>query len=251
VAGLAALLAVAAAALTWPRISVRDNGGANSPEADLPRPEEAGAWEETVSDVIEEAKAEAEADVAATPERARSAFQAMAGQKDLASRYPTDGSYAITHLMVQRLQKMGLKPGKVWAVGNGEALFARTKHVPRGYVTWGYHVAPTLTVRLADGRTQVTVIDPTLFTAPVPLEQWKRALMRRPDSPEPYITQSRPGEAPLWSDGKRLPGSGYWPGADPPGGPDAHAAATMKKYKPWEGKAPPKSFPEEKELSDR
>src|SRR5262249_50324627 len=83
---------------------------------------------------------------------------------------------------------------------------------------------------------------PSMFDKPVTVQEWEQAQRRRADSARPFLTISRVGVAPLWTDRKQRPGSGYWPAPDPPGGADAHAAATMKKYKPLEGKGSKAAF---------
>jgi hypothetical protein len=125
-------------------------------------------------------------------------------------------------------------------VANGEALYARTKHHPKGHVSWGYHVAPVLGVRVDTNTKRWFVIDPSLFDKPATLTQWVNAQIKTPKSSRPYLTISKIGEAPIWVDKKRKPGSGYWSASDPKDGPHTHAVATMKKYKPWEDKEPPK-----------
>jgi hypothetical protein len=171
-------------------------------------------------------------------------FNWLARQKDIAFHFPVDGCYARAHLMCQRMRKTSppFRPRKIWSFSNGDILYARTRHNPRGYVTWGYHVAPVMRVRLDDDaqKQRWYVIDPSMFDRPATVTQWEQAQMRTKDSPRPYLAISRIGEAPIGIDRKKKPGSGYWPGADPPAGPDAHAVAMMKKYKPWEGKEPPK-----------
>jgi hypothetical protein len=171
--------------------------------------------------------------------KAGEVFRWMTRQKDVAFAFPVDGCYARAQIMVERMTKQGFKPRKVWAAANGEELYARTKNHPKGYVTWSYHVAPVLRVRNADGTQRWYVIDPSLHKEPATLTQWEQAMMRTPKSPHPYLTITKLGEGPVWVDRKRKPGSGYWPGADPKDGPSTHAVATMKKYKPWEGKEPP------------
>jgi hypothetical protein len=166
-------------------------------------------------------------------------FRLMAGQKDIAFRFPIDGCYARAELMIERLRKKRLHPYRVWSVANGEPLYARTKNNPHGHVTWGYHVAPVLRVRFGKASQRWYVIDPSLFTRPVTIDQWEGAQMRTKKSHKPYITVTRIGEAPVWIDHKRRNGTGYWPGSDPKIGLHAHAVATMKRYKPWEGKDPP------------
>lgn len=175
-----------------------------------------------------------------TYQRAVDVFNTMARQGDIAYRFPADGCYARAQLMIERMQRAGAKPRRIWAVANGEELYARTKNHPRGYVTWGYHVAPLLRVRNGDGSQRWYVIDPALFGGPATVNQWTQAQMRDPKGSKPYLTLTRVGDAPIWVDKKRKPGSGYWPGTDPREGPREHALATMKKYKPWEGRTPPK-----------
>jgi hypothetical protein len=175
-----------------------------------------------------------------THEKATEVFSGMARQTDIAFRFPLDGCYARTQLMVERMQKQGLKPRRVWAVANGEELYARTKNHPKGYVTWGYHVAPVLRVRGPEGKQRWYVIDPSLFEAPATLAQWMYAQMRKREGHRPFVTVTKLGEAPVWVDRKKKDGTGYWPSADPKEGAHKHAVATMKKYKPWEGKSLPK-----------
>jgi hypothetical protein len=183
-----------------------------------------------------------------TYQKAVEVFKLMASQNDIAFRYPTDGCYARTQLMVERMQAKSLTPYKIWSVANGEELFAKTKNHPRGYVTWAYHVAPVLRVRNTDNSQRWYVIDPSLAAQPMTLSKWEQAQKRTPSSPRPYLTVTSVGKAPLWVDKKRKPGSGYWPGDDPKiqgVAPElvvhVHAVATMKRYKPLEGKAPPKA----------
>jgi hypothetical protein len=167
-------------------------------------------------------------------------FRWMSGQGDIAFHYPADGCYARAHLMIRRMQKAGYTPFKVWTFQNGESLYVRTSHHPHGYVTWKYHVAPILRVRLPKGKQRWYVIDPSLFSRPVTVAQW-RNIQKRPSAKySPYLTLTRVGQAPLDIHRKRLPGSGYWPGHDPREGIDRHALSTMRRYKPWEGRIRPK-----------
>jgi hypothetical protein len=172
-------------------------------------------------------------------QKAVEVFNWMAGQKDIAFRFPLDGCYARAQLMVERMLQKGYRPRKVWAVAHGEELYARTKNHPSGHVTWAYHVAPALGVR-QDKTRRWYIIDPSLFDKPATVTQWVNAQLRMQKSHRPFLTLTKIGEAPLWVDRKRKNGTGYWPATDPKQGLHAHAVAVMKKYKPWEGKAPPK-----------
>lgn len=75
------------------------------------------------------------------------------------------------------------------------------------------------------------VIDPSLFTRPVSVAQWRDSMRKSPTSPAPIIRLTRLGEAPVKADGKRAAGSGYWLEADPAGGVDRHAREKMREYK--------------------
>jgi hypothetical protein len=176
-----------------------------------------------------------------TPKQAWAAYRLMAAQKDIAFKFPADGCYARAHLMVRRLQAKGYKPYKVWTFANGDSLQVRTQNDPRGQVTWRYHVAPIIRVRLKDGRQGWYVIDPALFDRPMSIKGWTKVQKKASSQYEPIVRVTPPGKAPVDAGGKQLPGSGYWPGPDPKVGVDRHAAATMKRYKPLEGKLPPRS----------
>jgi hypothetical protein len=173
--------------------------------------------------------------------QANQAYRLMAAQADIAFRYPADGCYARAHLMIRRLQRRGLYPHRVWTFANGESLYVRTPSHPKGYVQWRYHVAPILRVRLKDNKQRWYVIDPSMFKAPVTIATWKKAQKRPGGHYDPYVTLTRLGQAPVDATKKRLPGTGYWPGPDPKEGPDAHAVKMMRRYKPYEGKMPPRS----------
>jgi hypothetical protein len=176
-----------------------------------------------------------------TTKQLASIFSWAARQKDIAYRYPVDGCYARAHLLITRMEKAGYKPYKVWSMENGEPLYARTKNHPKGYVTWKYHVAPIVRVRFTDDKQAWFVIDPSLFSQPVKISTWRKAQQKPGSKRVPYVTVSRLGKAPLNRQHKRLAGSGYWPGSDPPEGLDAHARRTMKRYKLYEGKLLPRS----------
>ena len=156
---------------------------------------------------------------AVSPATAASIFAAMASQPDITFKFPVDGCYARAHLMVQRMQAMGLTPGKAWTFASdpNDPLWVNTPNHPDGKVEWGYHVAPTIKVD-DNGVTRDVVVDPSMFDHPVTVDEWKNAQNDRP-----HVVQTRPGQPPIPSAG----GSGYWPAADPREGPDANAHDTM------------------------
>ena len=162
------------------------------------------------------------------PDQATAIFVEFAAAEDFALRFPADGCYARTHLMVERLLDRGLAPSKVWAFASGttDLLWMATPDHPDGRVQWGYHVAPVLIVRGPDGNAQEMVFDPLLFDRPVSVAEWQGAL-----HDTPTLVRTAPGEPPLPARG----GTGYWPGPDPLEGPDAHARETLEEYRSWNG----------------
>jgi hypothetical protein len=85
--------------------------------------------------------------------------------------YPDDGCWGRAHEMCRLMIAAGQNPGKVWIYGS---LNAKTRNNPNCQVFWGWHVAPTLCVRLKwFFITQRQVIDPSLFTQPVSEATWK------------------------------------------------------------------------------
>jgi hypothetical protein len=176
-----------------------------------------------------------------TLRQATELFQLMASYRDISFRFPTDGCYARCHLMVRRMQAMGYRAAKVWSFARSkkEPLFCRTPNDPRGYVSWKYHVAPTVRVRIKK-KVYALVIDPSMFDRPVKISQWARAQRRNRTSRIPFVCKTRVGQPPRRPNGRRTSGTGYWPSADPRRGTDRHAVRVMKLFKPWEGRSAPK-----------
>lgn len=156
------------------------------------------------------------------PEEAAAILADFAAAEDLALRFPADGCYARTHLMVRRLLDRGLVPSKVWAfaAGSADLLWTETSDHPDGRVQWQYHVAPVVLVR-GPGGAQEMVMDPILFNRPVAIDEWRIAL-----HDTPTLVRTTIGKPPL----PALGGSGYWPGPDPLEGVDAHARETLEEY---------------------
>jgi hypothetical protein len=158
----------------------------------------------------------------------------------IAYRFPTDGCYARAHLMAQEIRRQGHQPWKVWSKANGkEPLYAVTKNHPRGFVTWGWHVAPALRVTLSSGKVIWCVFDPSLYTRPCSIREWLKVQTRKGATVKPTHELTSPGRAPLW-EGKRM-GSGYSiSNSIPVDRLDQVAWARMREYKPYEGKWHPK-----------
>jgi hypothetical protein len=168
-------------------------------------------------------------------------FRKMEAMGDrLAFRFPTDGCYARAHLMMEEMRKQGLQPWKVWSKQNGrEPLYVTTTNHPRKYVTWGWHVAPVLRVRLKTGKVYWVVFDPSLFRQPCFIPVWQKKQKRPGAKVSPVIEVTPPGRAPVW-EGKRT-GTGYTVKDNiPPALMTTLAWAKMREYKPSEGKWHPK-----------
>ncbi len=162
-----------------------------------------------------------------TLQQARQIFRDMANESDIAFNYPLDGCYARAHIMSRRIaQRYGVTPSKAWAFGDLRVSTA----TPYGQVEWGYHVAPAIPVSQPDGSTQMMVIDPSIADGPVTAQRWAEIM----NATGANTQISGPGKPPNDPDtGQPLPGTGYWPGADPTrfGGPDGYSAEVMRRYR--------------------
>lgn len=83
--------------------------------------------------------------------------------------YPDDGCWARAHAMARLIIAAGGVPRKVWIYGK---LRTPTRNNPCCIVPWRFHVAPTISVRVGKSRVEEQVIDPALFTKPVPIATW-------------------------------------------------------------------------------
>ena len=88
---------------------------------------------------------------------------------DIPFNYPDDGCHARAHKMRRLLIEKGFESYKIWLYGD---LQVDTVNHPDCGVLWTWHVAPTLRVRTGPGSVELRVIDPSLFTEPVPEEEW-------------------------------------------------------------------------------
>jgi hypothetical protein len=116
--------------------------------------------------------------------------------------YPDDGCWARAHEMCRLMIAQGVYPRKVWSSGS---LRVNTRNNPKCFVTWGWHVAPTLCVRTRYFfTTEELVIDPSLFSGPVSKQTWKNiqsataqlmdsdwTLFRRPNETDPGFVKTQ------------------------------------------------------------
>jgi hypothetical protein len=85
--------------------------------------------------------------------------------------YPRDGCWARAHEMCRLIALDGFEARKVWIYGSLEVA---TPNALDCKVNWRYHVAPTILVDTGS-MSQVQVIDPSMFNAPVPQATWVNA----------------------------------------------------------------------------
>jgi len=101
---------------------------------------------------------------------AKKLFNEALAMKDIAWNYKADGCYARAHLMARRFEKKGIDVGKVWI--KGDLL------VPSEKIEWNYHVAPIVYVKNEKGGVERMVIDPSLTTEPVTVQQWSAKMKK-------------------------------------------------------------------------
>ena len=112
---------------------------------------------------------------ALTSAEAQAWFDKFKNRADIPWNYPNDCCYNRAHVMAQELKAAGVNVGKAWnyAPGPDKPLRVSTPNDPKGYVEWGYHVAPTVPVAGSDGKVHPMVIDPSIASGPITPQQWK------------------------------------------------------------------------------
>lgn len=82
--------------------------------------------------------------------------------------FPDDGCWGRAHEMCRLMATQSVASDKVWIYGS---LRVSSANKPDCVVRWGWHVAPTLEV-IVGSTAQTYVLDPALFTSPVPRATW-------------------------------------------------------------------------------
>jgi hypothetical protein len=101
---------------------------------------------------------------------ANALFQRLAAIKDIPFEYKNDGCFARAHAMCRIMQEQGVTSGKIWSFAVDKALA-----VPGTGITWGYHVAPIVSVMGSDGVARTMVFDPSLGSKPMQFGEWAKA----------------------------------------------------------------------------
>lgn len=101
---------------------------------------------------------------AITESEAARLYQEFAASAELPFRFLNDGCQARAQKMAQILLSRNLKLAKIFIKGRFEL---DNPHDVLWPVKWQYHVAPLVAVRAASGKTELRVLDPSLFAGPV------------------------------------------------------------------------------------
>jgi hypothetical protein len=101
-----------------------------------------------------------EQDARVTPTDAQRAYQIIQGVDYLPFGYKADGCYARALYMSMELATASIPSSSQYIEGDLE---------PTNQISWRYHVAPMLEVI---GDNHETILDPSLASGPVPLDNW-------------------------------------------------------------------------------
>ena len=105
--------------------------------------------------------------------RATELFNKAVKMEDIPWEYTQEGCFARAHLMARRFEAEGVQVDKVWLKG---ALYLADSDP---VVEWSFHVAPIVYVKDEKGKVQKMVIDPSIFSKPVTVEEWDRKISKR------------------------------------------------------------------------
>lgn len=106
-----------------------------------------------------------------SPEYAKELFVVLAKDKNLPLHDPDEADSARAHYIARFLDKQGVISAKV--MSEGDITFA-TKKKPAGFVKWKSHVSNLVIVK-ENGKEVPYVLDPALFSGPVPQTVWEKA----------------------------------------------------------------------------
>lgn len=123
-------------------------------------------------------------DKSISPARAQELFDKLASQPDIPFNITPDCCYARAQKMANILADEGVSSKKQFAYGdsrnplapvdkNGTRVMGQRIGSPPREVTWGYHVAPTVSVKAADGTCQDMIIDPSMSDRPLTINEWE------------------------------------------------------------------------------
>ncbi|MBC7691927.1 MAG: hypothetical protein H7222_09165 [Methylotenera sp.] len=103
---------------------------------------------------------------AITSAKAEELFKTAAAMDDIPYKYIQDGCYARAHVIADRFEKQGVKTEKIW-------IFGELTPLKNSNIHWGFHVAPVVNVRTESGVIEKRVIDPSLATHALTVQEWE------------------------------------------------------------------------------
>lgn len=112
-------------------------------------------------------------------------FNHLAAMPDIPYKL-TDGCFARAHLMAYELKTKSIFAGKAFVIGT---LRLSNPHNPDELLKWTDHVAPYVFVNV-NNQIQKYILDPSLFSEAVPIEQWIKKLTEHNinHNPKLYLT---------------------------------------------------------------
>ncbi|MES2803252.1 MAG: protein-glutamine glutaminase family protein [Bdellovibrionota bacterium] len=121
---------------------------------------------------------------------AKNLFQKFIDNKNIPFRYPVNGCQGRAMAMTIEAFKENIVMGKVFAEGQ---LQAKTLLPNYPIVQYRWHVAPVLYVQRDNEEVELMVFDPPLFTEPVPVNTWAKALVDRSNTKnlDPYTNPDK------------------------------------------------------------
>lgn len=120
-------------------------------------------------------------------DKANELFRKFVQNKDIPFKYPIDGCYARAHEMARMAETEKVLMGKIFAEGS---LQVKTDFQKYPIVQWGWHVAPIAYVKKTNGQTELMVFDPSLFTRPISVDEWKQKMMDTTNGNKPKVSVS-------------------------------------------------------------
>jgi hypothetical protein len=104
-------------------------------------------------------------------------FCDLADKRTMAWGYVRVSCYPKAYLACEEALRRGHHPMKAWAFARDKDHPISGQHPSGGAFNWDrYHVAMALPVDMEKGRSEKMVFDPTLFDAPVTLEEWRTTI---------------------------------------------------------------------------
>ena len=105
--------------------------------------------------------------------RATELFNKALSMEDIPWSFTQDGCFARAHLMARRFEAEGVRVDKAWLKGE--------LYIPDSdpLIEWKFHVAPMVYVEDGNGKVTRMIIDPSIFSKPVTVEEWDKKISKK------------------------------------------------------------------------